>query len=314
MLQSEMQNPEMKKPVIASPSRIHSKVVLWVLIAVYTFLLPQARVVYEFLVRVFGQAITGKVPLALVVLVALGYGWAVFRSQKNLKNLAYLIPCAVIAYIIIRLEPNPNKHIHIPEYVLMAWLMFAVISRDFRQKSILVLIFFLASLTGVVDELEQGIHPARFYGWSDMVVNSASALIGVFTIRGLKVLEKSEWVWLGQLKKLSSLVLLGLFGLAGVVVMCVYLFQVQAQEAFWGVYPRWLWSLNILFLVLVPLSVFLLRHWIWHKPIIERNSDVDDANQAEMKIARLWLLPALAILFYMHALIVFVSVTGMEFR
>ena len=167
----------------------------------------------------------------------------------------------------MRLEPNPNKHIHIPQYVVMTWLLLAALSRDYKGKGLLLLIFICASLLGVVDELEQGIHPARFYGWSDMLVNSSSAVIGVLTILGLKPPKEGDWSWKGYLKEHKALIGLGVFGLIGAGLMCYFLFRVQAAEVFRGVYPIWLlvwnWAYLILAVILVGSACAVKKPCLW---------------------------------------------------
>jgi hypothetical protein len=212
------------------------KAIWWVLVAFYTFTLPDVYIIYRNLVTFFGQDVAGKVPILIVVTAGIVYMISILISQKSLKNLLFLLPCGVIAFLIMTLVSNPNKHIHIPEYALMAWLLFAALSKDHKGKGIFILIFIYASLLGVVDELEQGIHPARFYGLSDMMVNSASAVIGVFTIMGLKKVIATDWSWTTHLKEFKALLWLNLFGFVGAVLICIYLFQVQASTDFWGVY------------------------------------------------------------------------------
>ena len=160
----------MQTQTVATFPKKGLKVILWVLVACYTFILPDAIIVYRDIVGFFGQDAAGKVPVLIVVIVGIAYVITVLLSQKSLKNLLYLIPCGVITFLIMILVSNPNKHIHIPEYILMTWLLFAVLSKDYKGKGIFILIFIYASMLGVVDELEQGINPARFYGLSDMLV------------------------------------------------------------------------------------------------------------------------------------------------
>jgi hypothetical protein len=293
-------------------SRIGLKVVLWGLVALYTFILPDVIVVYRAIVGFFGQDSAGKVPVLIVGTVGIAYVVAVLLSQKSLKNLLFLIPCGVITFLIMKLVSNPNKHIHIPEYVLMAWLLFAVLSKDYKGKGLFILIFIYASMLGVVDELEQGINPARFYGLSDMMVNSASAVIGVFTIMGLKKRFAIDWAWATHLKEYKGLLWLSLFGLIGAGIMCSYLFRVQASGAFSGVYPVWLWTWNIFFLILTPAMIAFYRGTLqkYHQ-IAETGKD--SAPRPECITARLWIFPLLAILFYMHALVIYVSIFGVKF-
>ena len=293
-------------------SRIGLKVVLWGLVVLYTFILPDVIFVYRAIVGFFGQVAAGKVPVVIVGTVGIAYVVVVLLTQRNLKNLLFLIPCGTIAFLIIRLVSNPNKHIHIPEYVLMAWLLYAVLSKDYKGKGLFILIFIYASMLGVVDELEQGIHPARFYGLSDMTVNSASAMIGVFTIMGLKKYIATDWAWTTHLKDYKGLLWLILFGLIGAVIMCSYLFRVQASEAFSGVYPIWLWTLNILFLIMTPAMMVYYRRTLQKYIQISETGNVS-GPQPEGITARLWIFPLLAILFYMHALVIYVSIFGVNF-
>ncbi len=200
------------------------KVIWWGLIVIYTFILPSAILIYRKLESSIGQEATGKIPFYGVILIGTAYTLYGFLKNSSFTHLLYLIPCAIIAYIIIKYEPNPNKHIHIPEYVLMAWLLYAALSKDYYGKGIFILIFICGSMLGVVDELEQGLHPKRFYGWSDMAVNSSSTLIGIFTILGLTRRAATNWEWKKYLRGLRSLLGLILFGMVGAVFMCIQQF------------------------------------------------------------------------------------------
>lgn len=288
------------------------KIVLWMLIAVYTYNLPNARVVYNFLVETIGQELTGKIPLVLVAATGFIYATLLLISRRSLKNLLFLIPCGIIAYIIITLEPNPNKHIHIPEYVLMAWLLFAVLSLDYKTADIFILIFLLTSLLGVVDELEQGVHPARFYGWSDMLVNSASALIGVFTIMGLKTLKAPDYGWLRYFRENRLVVWLLSLGFFTGVLMGYYLFRVQEAGVFNGIYPTWLLILNGLFTMAAIFTIY--REVIPTRIMNPKFGSIETASEGNSKrIALLWLIPMLAIFIYMKILLFYVSICGIEF-
>jgi hypothetical protein len=299
------------KPVNRIP-QIVLKVILWVLVAVYTFMLPNAIIVYRALVTDFGKVAAGEVPLIVVVIVGIAYAAAILFSHRSWKNLFFLVPCGVIAFAIMKLVDNPNKHIHIPEYVLMAWLLYAVLSKDHTGKGLLILIFVYGSMLGVVDELEQGINPARFYGLSDMMVNSASVLIGVFTIMGLKKIIATDWTWTRCLMEFKALVVLGLLGLTGAVLMCAYLFKVQAAGHFWGIYPVWLWTWNILYLIMAPAMIPFYRAAIqkYHQNTEDKK---DPALPPELVTARLWIIPLIVILFYMQALLLYVSISGVKF-
>jgi VanZ family protein len=291
--------------------RIQSRAVLWGLIVLYTLLIPNAIFVYRFIEARFGLVFAGKIPLVVVTLLGFGYVVYLYRAKLGWKKVMYLVPCVVIALAIFRLEGNPNKHIHIPEYILMAWLVYAALEKDYRGKGILILVFILASMLGVVDELEQGIHPGRTYGWTDMLVNTSSALMGIFTILGLTNYHAiGGWEWIGSLKKFISLIGLILFGSTGAVIMCVNLFSVQAAKSvFHGVYPVWMLVWNVLFLVITALILFFQRDDIFTGQRLPGTS-----GEQSVATARLWFIPPITILFFMHALVIFVAISGLAFK
>lgn len=299
------------KTLIPDPGK-YLKATWWILVALYTFILPDFFFIYSNIVTFFGQDAAGKVPFLIVAVLGIVYVIAIFVSQKSPKNLLFLVPCVVIALLIITLVSNPNKHIHIPEYVLMTWLLYAALSKDYKGSGLFLLIFTIASLLGVVDELEQGIHPSRFYGLSDMSVNCASALIGVFTIMGLKKAKAADWSWISRLKEFNVLLGLILFGFVGAVIMCITLFQVQARLDFWSVYPIWLWIWNILFLILIPVMITHYMSNLRNYHQIKKDKKKISLPE-EVKTAQLWVLPLQVILFYMHALVFYVSISGVKF-
>jgi len=279
------------------------------LIAIYTLILPSAILIYRKLESVIGQEATGKIPLIAVLLISLAYTWYGYSRNKNFIHLLYLIPCVFIAVVIIKSEPNPNKHIHIPEYVLMAWLLFAALSKEYQGKGIFILIFICGSFLGVVDELEQGLHPKRFYGWSDMTINSTSTLIGIFTILGLTDKRIGGWAWAKWLKEFKSLIALMIFGIIGAILMCINLFPVQAMEQFWGVYPTWLMAWNIAFpIAAVYLSI---RQ---SKRLSQLKIDSGEESDESQKTAQLWIYPPLAITIFMHLIVVYAGLSGSSFR
>ena len=309
-----MQTPQTRtrlQAIMALPNTV-SKVVLWILVAVYTFMLPDAIIIYRDIVDAFGKAAAGKVPLIVVVVVGAAYTLAVILSRRDLKNLLFLIPSAIIAVLIMKLVDNPNKHIHIPEYVVMAWLLFAVLSKDYKGKGLFLLIFFYGTLLGVVDEIEQGINPARFYGLSDMTVNSASVLIGVFTIMGLIKVTAKDWAWTSYLKEHKALMGLGLFGFTGIVVTCTYLFRVQADGKFWGVYPIWLLVWNVLY-VIAALAMAIYQGVLYKRHLAAQKDELEDSALPENWTALLWIVPLVLILSYMNTLAIYIAISGVKF-
>ena len=59
--------------------------------------------------------------------------------------------------------------------------------------------FVLSSISEVVDEMQQGLYPDRYYGWKDMVINSSGVLLGVFLINVMTAPYAWDWNWLQQI-------------------------------------------------------------------------------------------------------------------
>ena len=295
---------EMKTPKRSTLSRV----IFWALVAVYTIVLPHAITAYKAIEKGFSAEVAGKIPLVIIILSGLAYLISGFLAKKGAKCLGFTIPCAIIVSIIVTLEPNPNKHIHIPEYVLMSWLLFEAISIDYQGKGILLLVVLCSSMLGVVDELEQGIYHDRFYGWIDMAVNSASSVIGVLALMGLKDCGTGDWGWCGHLRRIKVSIAILFFGATGAVFMCVYLFHVKEVKSFWGAYPVWLLVWNYLYLTLGSATLLSRWHHLSRKKYGRQEQDAREIT------AHLWVVCPLAILLFMHALIVLTSLTGLTFR
>lgn len=279
------------------------RIIIWSTIAAYTLMLPWAIIFYRKLENTIGPVTTGKIPLTGIIIIGLAYLFYGFFKNTSKKHLWFLLPSCIIAFIIIKLESNPNKHIHIPEYMLMAWLLYAALYKDYQGKGVFSLIFICGSMLGIVDELEQGLHPGRYYGWRDMVVNSASVLIGIFFMLGLQEKSSANEHWQDHLKYFRPLLTLNAFGFIAAVLMCITLFQVQANGSFNNIYPQWLLAWQILFLLLVPVTI-----------VYQHNYQIGAAKNKSFQIAQLWVYPILYILCFMHIIIAVAAVSGIRFQ
>ena len=289
------------------------RVILWALVAAYTIALPHAIFIYNALAKHFSADIAGQVPLILITFFGIIYIICGFVLKKSIKFLWFIVPCVIIVYIILSLETNPNKHIHIPEYILLSWLLFETLSIDYRGKGVYILIFICTSMLGIVDEIQQGIYPERFYGLKDMVINSASVVIGVLTLMGLRKSPEGDWIWLNHFKRFKGSLGIIVFGGIGATFLCVYLLDFKVVVIFWDVYPLWLIIWSLLFIALWPLMI------IYHiRRLYEQNNNPNDKkvlgrHTLEITI-HLWILSISTILFIIHTLVVFIAMSGWEFN
>ncbi len=299
--------PQMRHKEIGSMLRV----LLWTLVAVYTFLLPYLIVVYNAIVKHFSAAIAGKVPLTIIIVMGVIFSIVVLALKKNIKTLILLIPCTIIAWILISFEPNPNKYIHIPEYVVMSWILFEALSIDYRGRGIFLLVFICGASLGVVDEVMQGILPGRFYGWRDMIMNSAATVIGVLTLVGLRTTPAGDWTWIGCLKQCKKALGITLFGTAGAALVCVSLFNVKAHGGtFDGSYPGWLLVCSGLFVVTGSVVILFPGHF--YMP--HRTANYSGSSPPNQVVtARLWILCPLVILIITHGLVMLTIAKGLAF-
>jgi len=285
----------------------------WALAAIYTAALPEAIIVYRSIVSHFSAEVAGKIPLVMIIIFGSIYVLAGFLMQRNGRHIKFLIPGAIIVFAVLSLESNPNKHIHIPEYILLAGILYEAIAIDYEGRGIFILIFVCTSMLGIVDELAQGLHPQRHYGLGDLVINSASALSGVLLLMGLRDPPRGGWRWVSYLKGMPLWWVLVFFGLSGAGLMCVYLAKVQMSNGFWGIYPIWLLGWNGIFLAL-SLGAGCAFFFSGCKRYRQSWAKDSSTHIDFMKTVYLWIFPPLTILFIVHLLPMVLGVSGWDFN
>jgi hypothetical protein len=94
-----------------------------------------------------------------------------------------LIIFATLFYLVI---PNPYELTHLPEYAILAVLIFHTIKetgRGGREKANEAYFYFRSAMItgalGTIDELYQGILPLRYFTWYDIFLNGVGGLLGL---------------------------------------------------------------------------------------------------------------------------------------
>lgn len=284
---------------------------LWGSVVVYTLSLPHVITVYNAILDKTSNALVGRIPVIILIVLCAVHILVLLQIRKEPKRLLLLIPCVAIVLAVIYLESNPNKHIHIPQYILMSWILFAALSIDYHGGGILLLTLVCASLLGIVDEILQGIHPARTYGWSDMLVNATASIVGVISIKAIVGNRGSGWEWRQYFRKNGLILALFITGATGASVMLVFLFNAGEPDELRKNYPTWMLVWNFLFLFLT-LQLGTAR---WIKAKRKGRSLIDEhrrRNPAAIT-ADVWVLVPLIILFCMHGLVVSVILMDIPF-
>jgi len=289
---------------------VRRRLLLWGIVAGYTVALCDVVLVYNVLVARFSRTAATRVPQAMFFVFGAAYILLGFRLKRGLRSLAFFLPAALLTGLIVFIEPNPNKHIHVPEYVLMAWLVYAALAVDYRGRGLAALVLACAAMLGVVDELLQGLHPQRFYGLWDMGINALAGLIGVLTVLGLTTPPPGDWSWIRSLPRFRIEIAALIFGAVSALWICLYLTEVAAGGPFRIVYPPWMLALNILFLATAAAQLGISRG----KGPMLHGTRGDPTPPVDGRTAVLWLRVLLILVMVIHAAAVWAAFAGREFR
>ncbi len=121
-------------------------------------------------------------PPALAVLL---FATAAARLTRHIRSrprstVAWLVAAVALALAgLLLADPAfPAKRVHVFQYALLALVVRRGLAGRIGGMSLLAMSALVAALLGVHDELVQGIRPERYFGLSDILVNSVSALAG----------------------------------------------------------------------------------------------------------------------------------------
>lgn len=145
------------------------------------------------------------VPLGLAVLLLLLFflSW-LFHQPRRFAAGAGLLALVAAGVGFGLADPDfPAKRIHVPQYALLAGLLYWGWGGWLAGHARLFAAVAMAGFFGVHDELIQGLHAQRSYGLMDMVVNAFGALAGGLLCRALFPVAHStawpplrDWAWL----------------------------------------------------------------------------------------------------------------------
>lgn len=212
--------------------------------------LPYAILVFDFLLQVTSLAALKQMPvIALLFLMAL-YLLMCLKRKQGFYFLRFILPCVLLLMIVALLESNRIKYSHIPEYMLLFGLVFTVNVNQQRQSTIYFGCFLITVLLGVFDEVHHGIHPDRYYGWKDMVINAVGAFMGLLLALQLRPVKDNFLMNVSRIiysYKYSAGILC--LNLMIVFFSCLKLFSVQATGMFFVAYPQEILVLNFLSII-----------------------------------------------------------------
>lgn len=235
--------------------KIAKRVSIGICTLIYVGSLPYAIILFEALRSVFPLKLIKAFPPMVLIFGLLAY-LRYCRSQKrDLGLVSFFIPSTALIIGVFLIEKNPIKYIHIPQYFVLTLLIFKVLRGHDTAKNLIPYSIFFASCLGAIDEIHHGLHPARYFGSKDMLINMVGAVVGGLFLRMLLIGESPPKNVPNTLKvsqKSTSLLLA--FTLTAICVS--KLFNVANTPLHgWSQYPFALLLINFLFVVG---SIFLL--------------------------------------------------------
>ena len=117
--------------------------------------------------------------LAVLVAALLGYLVFVARARNPWTYLAFGFLALIYALLLWKLSRAPAERIHLLEYGLIGILAHRAVGHHADEPGRTLLAILVTLNIGLVDELVQGLLPTRYYDTIDILVNTASGMLGV---------------------------------------------------------------------------------------------------------------------------------------
>lgn len=129
------------------------------------------------------------VTLAVIAVISLRF---VQRVNNGYRVKMLFLGLGIVGAIFSLAIPDPHvpiKRIHVAEYIVLSFFVRYTLSHRLNGTSLTVFTILLTILLGIHDEMLQGLHSLRYYGWRDIIVNSCAGLSGSLLGHGLMSFE-----------------------------------------------------------------------------------------------------------------------------
>ena len=160
-------------------------VALHAIAVVLVFLYVNLFSVWRKLGETFGLSVRDALPWIIVsLLAALAISLLSMRQWRMRVSWPWLAASVIAcsAGLAIADPDFPAKRIHVPEYFLLACVVWCSVPRRLCTTVTPFLVLACTALYGMHDEFLQGLHPNRTYGLTDMLVNLCGAAGGTFAL------------------------------------------------------------------------------------------------------------------------------------
>jgi hypothetical protein len=146
--------------------------------------------VWAWLVALLGSGpVASILPVAvtLAVLLVIAGGFVRRVNRGYAINLVVLGLGMVGAFLALAIPDSnvPIKRIHVAEYIILSFLVRYTLRHRLQGADLTLFTVLVTLLLGIHDEMMQGLHSLRYYGWRDILVNGMAGLSGALLGHGL---------------------------------------------------------------------------------------------------------------------------------
>jgi VanZ family protein len=131
--------------------------------------------------------------LVTLVVVAVIVFRFIQRVNSGYRVKLLLLGLGVIGVFFSLAIPDPHvpiKRVHVAEYIILSFIVRYTLSHRLHGAGLLTFTILVTMLFGIHDEMLQGLHTLRYYGWRDIIVNGTAGLSGALLGHGLISFEK----------------------------------------------------------------------------------------------------------------------------
>lgn len=222
--------------------------------------------VWAWLVAQLGSGVVASIlPFAVtlaVLLVIVSY--FVHRVNRGYTINLVVLGLGMVGAFLALAIPDPNvpiKRIHVPEYITLSFLVRYTLSHRLQGADLTLFTVLVTLLLGIHDEMMQGLHSLRYFGWRDILVNGMAGLSGALLGHGLRCFvhpSQAGWFFREGSGYSLRLSLLYLALAAATVWLVVSLFEQRGGNfSILSFFP--LAAVSLLIVILYPEYIFTTR-------------------------------------------------------
>lgn len=132
------------------------------------------------------------VTLAVIAVIVLLF---IRRVNSGYRIKLLFFGLGIVGAFISLAIPDPHipvKRVHVAEYIILSFAVRYTLSHRLQGAGLTFFTVLVTLIFGIHDEMLQGLHSLRYYGWRDIIVNGTAGLSGALLGHGLLSFERPD--------------------------------------------------------------------------------------------------------------------------